>query len=42
MDVEFVPISLKRRNLNLNSAENLSLGALLFDDTSPIKTPLRY
>ncbi|PMH76184.1 ATP-binding protein [Vibrio cyclitrophicus] len=37
MDVEFVPISLKRRNLNLNSAENLSLGALLFDDTSPIK-----
>ena len=37
MDVEFVPVSLKRRNLNLKSAKNLSLGALLFDETSPIK-----
>jgi len=37
MDVEFVPVSLKRRNLNLNSTKNLSLGALLFDETSPIK-----
>lgn len=37
MDVDFVPVSLKRRNLDLKSAKNLSLGALLFDETSPIK-----
>ncbi|WP_431354908.1 transporter substrate-binding domain-containing protein, partial [Vibrio crassostreae] len=37
MDVDFVPVSLNRRNLDLKSAKNLSLGALLFDETSPIK-----
>ena len=37
IDVEFVPVSLVRRNLNLESKSDLSLGALLFDDTSPIK-----
>lgn len=37
IDVEFVPVSLMRRNLNLQSKSDLSLGALLFDDTSPIK-----
>ncbi|MGR5000327.1 ATP-binding protein [Vibrio celticus] len=37
MDVDFVPVSLKRRKLDLKSAKNLSLGALLFDETSPIK-----
>lgn len=37
LDVEFVPVSLARRQLNLQSKSDLSLGALLFDDTSPIK-----
>ncbi len=37
LDVEFVPVSLARRQLNLQSKSDLSLGALLFDETSPIK-----
>lgn len=41
LDVEFVPVSLVRRDLKLQSQKDLSVGALLFDDTSPIKNPLR-
>ncbi|OBS99202.1 two-component system sensor histidine kinase/response regulator [Vibrio tasmaniensis] len=37
LNVEFVPVSLTRRKLNLKSQKDLSLGALLFDETSPIK-----
>ncbi|WP_432215314.1 ATP-binding protein [Vibrio splendidus] len=37
LNVEFVPVSLTRRKLNLQSQKELSLGALLFDETSPIK-----
>ncbi|UPR59949.1 transporter substrate-binding domain-containing protein [Vibrio sp. ED004] len=37
LDVEFVPVSLVRRKLKLQSQTDLSVGALLFDDTSPIK-----
>ncbi len=37
LDVEFVPVSLVRRDLKLQSQKDLSVGALLFDDTSPIK-----
>ncbi|MCX2760686.1 transporter substrate-binding domain-containing protein [Vibrio sp. Sgm 22] len=37
LNVEFVPVSLTRRKLNLQSQKDLSLGALLFDETSPIK-----
>ncbi len=37
LDVEFVPVSLVRRNLKLQSQKDLSVGALLFDDTSPIR-----
>ncbi|MEZ8723177.1 transporter substrate-binding domain-containing protein [Vibrio pomeroyi] len=37
LDVEFVPVSLVRRKLKLQSQKDLSVGALLFDDTSPIK-----
>ena len=37
LNIEFVPISLSRRKLNLQSRKDLSLGALLYDDTSPIK-----
>ncbi|WP_333917882.1 ATP-binding protein [Vibrio crassostreae] len=37
LNVEFVPVSLTRRKLQLQSKKDLSLGALLFDETSPIK-----
>ncbi|MFA0114139.1 transporter substrate-binding domain-containing protein [Vibrio sp. 10N.261.46.E11] len=37
LNVEFVPVSLTRRKLQLQSPKVLSLGALLFDETSPIK-----
>lgn len=37
LDVEFVPVSLVRRKLKLQSQKDLSVGALLFDDTSPIR-----
>ncbi|WP_373954692.1 ATP-binding protein [Vibrio pomeroyi] len=37
LDVEFVPVSLVRRDLKLQSQKDLSVGALLFDDTSPIR-----
>ncbi|WP_435249870.1 ATP-binding protein [Vibrio sp. nBUS_14] len=37
LNVEFVPVSLTRRKLKLQSQKDLSLGALLFDETSPIK-----
>ncbi|MGI9887536.1 ATP-binding protein [Vibrio chagasii] len=40
INVEFVPVSLARRQLNLKSQKGLSLGALLFDDTSPIKNSI--
>ncbi|MFA0233655.1 transporter substrate-binding domain-containing protein [Vibrio sp. 10N.222.55.C7] len=36
-NVEFVPVSLTRRKLQLQSPKDLSLGALLFDETSTIK-----
>nr|WP_246091776.1 transporter substrate-binding domain-containing protein [Vibrio tasmaniensis] len=37
INVDFVPVSLTRRKLKLQSQKDLSLGALLFDETSPIK-----
>ncbi|WP_215406706.1 ATP-binding protein [Vibrio gigantis] len=40
LDVEFVPVSLARRKLNLQSQKDLSLGALLYDDSSPIKNSI--
>ena len=36
LNVEFVPISLARRNVSIQSRTPLSLGALLYDETSPI------
>ncbi|QFT11412.1 transporter substrate-binding domain-containing protein [Vibrio sp. THAF190c] len=36
LNVEFVPISLARRNISIQSRTPLSLGALLYDETSPI------
>ncbi|KAB0301904.1 transporter substrate-binding domain-containing protein [Vibrio fortis] len=40
LDIEFVPVSLARRNLAIQSQLGLSLGALLFDDTSSIKNSI--
>ncbi|WP_210472707.1 ATP-binding protein [Vibrio crassostreae] len=40
LDIEFIPVSLTRRKLNLQSQSNLSLGALLFDETSRIKNSI--
>ena len=40
INIEFVPVSLERRQLNLKSQSGLSLGALLLDGTSPIKNSI--
>lgn len=40
LNVEFVPVSLTRRKLKLQSKKDMSLGALLFDETSPIKNSI--
>ena len=40
MDIQYVPISLARRELNLQSQTDISIGALLFEETSPIKSAI--
>ncbi|WP_299693572.1 transporter substrate-binding domain-containing protein [uncultured Vibrio sp.] len=37
LDIEYIPVSLERRKLNLHSQNNLLLGALLVDDIEPIQ-----
>lgn len=40
IDIEFVPVTLSGRNLNIVSQTDLKLGALLYDETSPSKRAL--
>ncbi|WP_052771969.1 ATP-binding protein [Vibrio mexicanus] len=38
VEIEYIPISLKRRAINLSSREPLKLGAMVYEDNSPSKT----
>lgn len=40
LEIEFVPVTLNGRNLDLSSQTDLKLGALLYDETSPSKLAL--